>query len=142
MVKRLATSSHDVLGITDSVCKNQSVMFSVQYGPFYTNIPIRSTTIDKSRVAKDPITMHTSRRSNSDITCVTRRDSSAQGETYPARTLHHVETWSSRNIPEMVVRPREIFSNLEGVLCPSPDLFLQSPRVMPDHGRAGPLVIS
>ncbi|KZV53711.1 hypothetical protein F511_26509 [Dorcoceras hygrometricum] len=59
--------------ITDSACKNQSVMVSVQYGPFNTNIPIRSTTIGKLRVARDPITMHTSRRSNSDIACVTRR---------------------------------------------------------------------
>ncbi|KZV38195.1 hypothetical protein F511_14392 [Dorcoceras hygrometricum] len=46
MVKRQATSPHDPLGITDSACKNQSVMVSVQYGPFNTNIPIRSTTID------------------------------------------------------------------------------------------------
>ncbi|KZT76613.1 hypothetical protein F511_46359 [Dorcoceras hygrometricum] len=60
MVKRLATSPHDPLGITYSACKNQSVMVSVQYGPFYTYIPIRSTTIGKSRVARDPITIHTS----------------------------------------------------------------------------------
>ncbi|KZV35226.1 hypothetical protein F511_42365 [Dorcoceras hygrometricum] len=46
MVKRLATSPHDPLGITDSACKNQLVMVSVQYGPFNTYIPIRSTTID------------------------------------------------------------------------------------------------
>ncbi|KZV49543.1 kelch-like protein 8 [Dorcoceras hygrometricum] len=46
MVKRLATSPHDPLGITDSACKNQLVVVSVQYGPFYTYIPIRSTTID------------------------------------------------------------------------------------------------
>ncbi|KZV32740.1 hypothetical protein F511_32166 [Dorcoceras hygrometricum] len=46
MVKRLATSPHDPLGITDSAYKNQSVMVSVQYGPFNTYIPIRSTTID------------------------------------------------------------------------------------------------
>ncbi|KZV39061.1 FBD-associated F-box protein-like [Dorcoceras hygrometricum] len=71
MVKRLATSPHDPLGITDSACKNQLVMVSVQYGPFNTYIPIRSTTIGKSRVARDPITMHTSKRSNSDITSVT-----------------------------------------------------------------------
>ncbi|KZV43759.1 kelch-like protein 8 [Dorcoceras hygrometricum] len=45
MVKRLATSRHDPLGITDSACKNQLVV-SVQYGPFNTYIPIRSTTID------------------------------------------------------------------------------------------------
>ncbi|KZV44600.1 hypothetical protein F511_30304 [Dorcoceras hygrometricum] len=45
MVKRLAASPHDPLDITDSACKNQSVMVSVQYGPFNTYIPIRSTTI-------------------------------------------------------------------------------------------------
>ncbi|KZV37810.1 hypothetical protein F511_27596 [Dorcoceras hygrometricum] len=72
MVKRLATSHHDPLGITDSACKNQLVVVSVQYGPFNTYIPIRSTTIGKSRVARDPITMHTSWRSNSDIASVTR----------------------------------------------------------------------
>ncbi|KZV39369.1 hypothetical protein F511_43753 [Dorcoceras hygrometricum] len=72
MVKRLATSSHDPLGNTDSACKNQSFMVSVQYGPFNTYIPIRSTTIGNSRVARDPISMHTSRRSNSDIASVTR----------------------------------------------------------------------
>ncbi|KZV35900.1 hypothetical protein F511_36192 [Dorcoceras hygrometricum] len=72
MVKRLATSSHDPLDITDSACKNQLVVVSVQYGLFNTYIPIRSTIIGKSRVARDPITMHTSWRSNSDITSVTR----------------------------------------------------------------------
>ncbi|KZV49252.1 hypothetical protein F511_39254 [Dorcoceras hygrometricum] len=72
MVKRLATSPHDPLGITDSVCKNQLVVVSIQYGPFNPYIPIRSTTIDKSRVAIDPIAMHTSWRSNSDIASVTR----------------------------------------------------------------------
>ncbi|KZV16966.1 hypothetical protein F511_35429 [Dorcoceras hygrometricum] len=46
MVKRLAASPHDPLRITDSACKNQSVMVSVQYDPFNTNIPIRSTTIE------------------------------------------------------------------------------------------------
>ncbi|KZV18179.1 hypothetical protein F511_21769 [Dorcoceras hygrometricum] len=71
MVKRLATSPHDPLGITDSACKNQLVVVSVQYGPFNTYIPIRSTTIGKSRVARDPIAMHTSWRSNSDIASVT-----------------------------------------------------------------------
>ncbi|KZV57159.1 hypothetical protein F511_36288 [Dorcoceras hygrometricum] len=39
-----------VHGITDSACKNKLVMVSVQYGPFNTNIPIRSTIIGKSRV--------------------------------------------------------------------------------------------
>ncbi|KZV17552.1 hypothetical protein F511_34195 [Dorcoceras hygrometricum] len=46
MVKRLATSPHDPLGITDSACKNQLVVVSVQYSPFNPYIPIRSTTID------------------------------------------------------------------------------------------------
>ncbi|KZV25911.1 hypothetical protein F511_31564 [Dorcoceras hygrometricum] len=73
MVKRLATSPHDPLGSTDSVCKNHLVVVSVQYGPFNTYIPIRSTTIGKSRVARDPITMHTSWRSNNDIASVTRQ---------------------------------------------------------------------
>ncbi|KZV26895.1 hypothetical protein F511_17750 [Dorcoceras hygrometricum] len=72
MVKRLATSPHDPLGITDSACKNQLVVVSVQYGPFNPFISIRSTTIGKSRVAIDPIAMHTSWRSNSDIASVTR----------------------------------------------------------------------
>ncbi|KZV51323.1 hypothetical protein F511_05317 [Dorcoceras hygrometricum] len=73
MVKRLATSPHDTLGITDSSCKNQLVVVSVRYGPFNTYIPIRSTIIGKSRVARDPIAMHTSWRSNSDIASVTRQ---------------------------------------------------------------------
>ncbi|KZV14136.1 hypothetical protein F511_44360 [Dorcoceras hygrometricum] len=42
------------------------------YGPFNPYIPIRSTTIGKSRVAKDPIAMRTSWRSNSDIASATR----------------------------------------------------------------------
>ncbi|KZV52361.1 hypothetical protein F511_04966 [Dorcoceras hygrometricum] len=71
MVKRLATLPHDPLGITDSACKNQLVVFSVQYDPFNPYILIRSTTIGKSRVAIDPIAVHTSWRSNSDITSVT-----------------------------------------------------------------------
>ncbi|KZV44159.1 triacylglycerol lipase [Dorcoceras hygrometricum] len=66
------TGGYLLLGITDSACKNQLVVVSVQYGPFNPYIPIRSTTIGKSRVAIDPIAMHTSWRSNSDITSVTR----------------------------------------------------------------------
>ncbi|KZV30774.1 dentin sialophosphoprotein-like [Dorcoceras hygrometricum] len=93
MVKSLATSPHDPLGITDSACKNHSVMVSVQFGPFNTYIPIRSTTIGKSRVAKDPITMHTSWRSNSDITSVTsigypRMRASDESSTTKHRLLH------------------------------------------------------
>ncbi|KZV35951.1 hypothetical protein F511_33748 [Dorcoceras hygrometricum] len=93
MVNRLATSHHDPLGITDSACKNQSVMVSVQYGPFNSNIPIRSTTIGKSRVARDPITIHTSWRSNSDIACVTSigypcTRASGESSTTKHRILH------------------------------------------------------
>ncbi|KZV28769.1 hypothetical protein F511_30061 [Dorcoceras hygrometricum] len=72
MVKRLATSPHDPLGIIDSACKNQSVMVSVQYDTFSSNISIESMTIDKLRVARDLIAMHTSWRSNSDIACATK----------------------------------------------------------------------
>ncbi|KZV51663.1 xylulose kinase-like [Dorcoceras hygrometricum] len=71
MVKRLETSPHDPLGITDSAYKNQLVVVSVQYGPFNTYILIKSTTIGISRVARDPIAMHTSCRSYSDIASVT-----------------------------------------------------------------------
>ncbi|KZV58440.1 hypothetical protein F511_22124 [Dorcoceras hygrometricum] len=93
MVKLLATSRHDPLGITDSACKNQLVVVSVQYGPFNTYIPIRSTTIGKSRVARDPIAMRTSWRSNSDIASVTsigypRMTASGESSTTKHRLLH------------------------------------------------------
>ncbi|KZV45549.1 dentin sialophosphoprotein-like [Dorcoceras hygrometricum] len=93
MVKRLATSPHDPLGITDSACKNQLVVVSVQYGPFNPYIPIRSTTIGKSRIAIDPIAMHTSWRSNSDIASVTsigypRMSASGESSTTMHRLLH------------------------------------------------------
>ncbi|KZV55611.1 dystroglycan-like [Dorcoceras hygrometricum] len=68
----LDADANRALSITDSACKNQLVVVSVQYGPFNPYIPIRSTTIGKSRVAIDPIAMHTSWRSNSDIASVTR----------------------------------------------------------------------
>ncbi|KZV54819.1 triacylglycerol lipase [Dorcoceras hygrometricum] len=51
---------------------NSGLAHRIMYGPFNPYIPIRSTTIGKSRVAKDPIAMHTSWRSNSDIASVTR----------------------------------------------------------------------
>ncbi|KZV20569.1 dentin sialophosphoprotein-like [Dorcoceras hygrometricum] len=93
MVKRLTASPHDPLGITDCACKNQLVVVSVQYGPFNTYIPIRSTTIGKSRVARDPIAMHTSWRSNSDIASVTsigypRMRASDESSTTMHRLLH------------------------------------------------------
>ncbi|KZV34176.1 ABC transporter B family member 13-like [Dorcoceras hygrometricum] len=79
--------------ITDSACKNQLVVVSVQYCPFNPYIPIRSTTIGKSRVAKDPIAMHTSWRSNSDIASVTsigypRMYASGESSTTMHRLLH------------------------------------------------------
>ncbi|KZV20997.1 hypothetical protein F511_37566 [Dorcoceras hygrometricum] len=93
MVKRIATSPHDPLGITESACKNQLIMVSVQYGPFNTYVSIRSTTIGKSRVARDPISMHTSWRSNSDIASVTsigypRMRASGESSTTKHRLLH------------------------------------------------------
>ncbi|KZV19728.1 hypothetical protein F511_35374 [Dorcoceras hygrometricum] len=79
--------------ITDSARKNQLVVVSVQYGPFYTYIPIRSTTIGKSRVAIDPIAMNTSWRSNSDIASVTsigypHMKASGESSTSKHRLLH------------------------------------------------------
>ncbi|KZV54284.1 cleavage stimulation factor subunit 2-like [Dorcoceras hygrometricum] len=93
MVKRLATSPHDPIGITDSACKNHLVVVSVQYGPFNSYIPIRSTTIGKSRVARDPIAMHTSWRLNSDIASVTsigypRMRASGESSTTKHRLQH------------------------------------------------------
>ncbi|KZV50602.1 plasma membrane ATPase 1-like [Dorcoceras hygrometricum] len=86
-------SYHDPMGITDSACKNQLVVVSVQYGPFNPYIPIRSTTIGKSRVAIDPIAMRTSWRSNSDIASVTsigypRMSASGESSTTMHRLLH------------------------------------------------------
>ncbi|KZV43742.1 RING finger protein [Dorcoceras hygrometricum] len=46
VTQRLATSPNDPLGITESACKNQLVVVSVQYSPFNPYISIRSTTID------------------------------------------------------------------------------------------------
>ncbi|KZV36906.1 hypothetical protein F511_08718 [Dorcoceras hygrometricum] len=91
MVKSLETSPHDPLGITDSACKNQLVVVSVQYGPFNTYIPIRSTTIGKLRVAIDPIAMDTSWRSNSDIANsigYPRMRASGESSTTKHRLLH------------------------------------------------------
>ncbi|KZV17886.1 hypothetical protein F511_02733 [Dorcoceras hygrometricum] len=80
-------------GITDSACKNQLVVVSVQYGPFNPYIPIRSTIIGQSRVVIDPIAMHTSWRSNSDIASVTsigypRISASGESSTTIHRLLH------------------------------------------------------
>ncbi|KZV16309.1 knotted1 induced1 [Dorcoceras hygrometricum] len=63
------------------------------YGPFNPYIPIRSKTIGKSRVAKDPIAMHTSWRSNSDIASVTSigypcMSASGESSTTMHRLLH------------------------------------------------------
>ncbi|KZV16265.1 hypothetical protein F511_16071 [Dorcoceras hygrometricum] len=63
------------------------------YGPFNPYIPIKSTIIGKSRVAIDPIAMHTSWRSNSDIASVTsigypRMSASGESSTTMHRILH------------------------------------------------------
>ncbi|KZV47036.1 hypothetical protein F511_30140 [Dorcoceras hygrometricum] len=63
------------------------------YGLFNPYIPIRSTTIGKSRVAIDPIAMRTSWRSNSDLTSVTsigypRMSASGESSTTMHRLLH------------------------------------------------------
>ncbi|KZV38255.1 hypothetical protein F511_13579 [Dorcoceras hygrometricum] len=90
---RASSNITDPLGITNSACKNQLVMVSVQYGPFNPYIPIRSTTIGKSRVGKDPIAMRTSWRSNSDIASVTsigypHMSASGESSTTMHRLLH------------------------------------------------------
>ncbi|KZV45918.1 Region-like protein isoform 1 [Dorcoceras hygrometricum] len=87
---RTCPSDH---GITDSACKNQLIVVSIQYGPFNPYIPIRSTTISKSRVTIDPIAMRTSWRSNSDIASVTsigypRMSASGESSTTMHRLLH------------------------------------------------------
>ncbi|KZV40399.1 hypothetical protein F511_43460 [Dorcoceras hygrometricum] len=92
-LRREQPRSTHVARITDSDCKNQSVVVSVQYGPFNPYIPIRSMTIGKSRVAIDPIAMHTSWRSNSDIASVTsigypRMSASGESSTTMHRLLH------------------------------------------------------
>ncbi|KZV28640.1 hypothetical protein F511_34242 [Dorcoceras hygrometricum] len=96
MVKRLATPPHDPLGITDSACKNQSIMLSVQCGPFISNISTESTIVGKSRVTRDTIVMRTSWRSNSDIACATsigypRTRTSGESSTTKHRLLHASE---------------------------------------------------
>ncbi|KZV47113.1 hypothetical protein F511_21069 [Dorcoceras hygrometricum] len=93
LIPTMVGTKPDQLGITDSACKNQLVMVSVQYGPFNTYIPIRSTTIGESRVARDPIAMHTSWRSNSDIASETsigypRMRASGESSTTKHRLLH------------------------------------------------------
>ncbi|KZV41899.1 shikimate kinase, chloroplastic-like [Dorcoceras hygrometricum] len=103
MVKRLETSPHDPLGITDSACKNQLVMVRVQYDPFNSNIPIESMTIGKSRVARDSIAMHTSWKSNSDITCATSIGYHTQGRAMSPRqrsidSYMHRDLTHSRNL--------------------------------------------
>ncbi|KZV28594.1 bifunctional 3-dehydroquinate dehydratase/shikimate dehydrogenase, chloroplastic-like [Dorcoceras hygrometricum] len=72
---------------------NSGLVHRIMYGPFNPYIPIRSTTIGKSRVAIDPIAMHTSWRSNSDIASVTsigypRMSASGESSTTMHRLLH------------------------------------------------------
>ncbi|KZV57988.1 hypothetical protein F511_12477 [Dorcoceras hygrometricum] len=93
MVKRLATSAHDPLGITYMAYKNQLVMVSIQYGSFISSIPTESMTITKSRVAIDSIAMHTSWRSNNNIAYATsigytRTRASGESSTTKHRLIH------------------------------------------------------
>ncbi|KZV49928.1 hypothetical protein F511_29170 [Dorcoceras hygrometricum] len=70
---------------------NSGLAQRIMYGPFNPYIPIRSTTIGKSRVAIDPIAMLTSWRSNSDIASVTSigyPSMSASGES--STTMHRL----------------------------------------------------
>ncbi|KZV38405.1 calmodulin-binding transcription activator (camta), plant [Dorcoceras hygrometricum] len=72
---------------------NSGPAHRIMYGPFNPNIPIRSATIGKSRVAIDPIAMYTSWRSNSDIASVTsigypRMSASGESSTTMHRILH------------------------------------------------------
>ncbi|KZV30221.1 hypothetical protein F511_15655 [Dorcoceras hygrometricum] len=72
---------------------NSGLAHRIMYDPFNPYIPIRSTTIGKSRVAIDPIAMYTSWRSNSDIASVTsigypRMSASGESSTTMHRLLH------------------------------------------------------
>ncbi|KZV52490.1 BTB/POZ domain-containing protein-like [Dorcoceras hygrometricum] len=135
------------LRITDSACKNQWVVVSVQYGPFNPYIPIRSTTIGKSRVAIDPIAMHTSWRSNSDIASVTSIGyprMSASGES--STTMHRLLNASgSHPIPtpddpkctgdEWVAPMCSVYPWPRTVCCSfDQTLLLSSLLVQPDEG--------
>ncbi|KZV50448.1 hypothetical protein F511_32249 [Dorcoceras hygrometricum] len=130
MVKHLATSPHDPLGITDSACKNQLVVVSVQYDPFNPYIPIRSTTIGKSRVAIDPIAMHTSWRSNSDIASVTsigypRMSASGESSTTMHRLLH---TSGSHPIPTPYDTKTNQYNQDLGLIHSTNGNHLESPK--------------
>ncbi|KZV20672.1 hypothetical protein F511_30573 [Dorcoceras hygrometricum] len=75
------------------LCIETGDALRLYYGPFNPYIPIRSTTIGKSRVAIDPIAMLTSWRSNSDIASVTsigypRMSASGESSTTMHRLLH------------------------------------------------------
>ncbi|KZV18973.1 hypothetical protein F511_26987 [Dorcoceras hygrometricum] len=82
---------------------NSGLAHRIMYGPFNPYIPIRSTTIGKSRVAIDPIAMHTSWRSNSDIASVTsigypRMSASGESSTTMHRLLHASGLTQSRRL--------------------------------------------
>ncbi|KZV14493.1 hypothetical protein F511_42567 [Dorcoceras hygrometricum] len=124
--------------ITDSACKNQLVVVSVQYGPFNPYIPIRSTTIGKSRVAKDPIAMHTSWRSNSDIASVTsigypRMSASGESSTTMHRLLHASGSHPipPPNDPKLDLTTRNVIETLH-------DRCLTLTRLSTPLGSSGP----
>ncbi|KZV17912.1 hypothetical protein F511_13425 [Dorcoceras hygrometricum] len=133
MVKRLATSPHDPLGITDSACKNQLVVVSVQYGPFNTYIPIISTTIGKSRVARDPIAMHTYWRSNSDIESVTSIDDS-DDDVAPQR--HSAEMEPALDTP-LNNAQRDLIGNQNPVVIDLTNVDSTQDQISPNVPAAG-----
>ncbi|KZV45884.1 hypothetical protein F511_28165 [Dorcoceras hygrometricum] len=125
-----------VPGAQRNACKNQSVMDSVQYGPFNTYIPIRSTTIGKSRVARDPITKHTSRRSNSDIACVTSigypcTKASGESSTTKHRLLHASgpHPIPPSNDPNLVDKRVKIFGDSKAVVPRSRVLYVANSHI-------------
>ncbi|KZV21307.1 hypothetical protein F511_06134 [Dorcoceras hygrometricum] len=129
MVKRLATSPHDPLGITDSACKNQSVVVSVQYGPFNPYIPIRSMTIGKSRVAIDPIVVLNRRNLRTGTHASYNKPDATIQSQLSSRNLSSRKL-SSRNLSSRKLSSRNprnaAFQLNETTSCCSLDWFLNS----------------
>ncbi|KZV19243.1 hypothetical protein F511_36166 [Dorcoceras hygrometricum] len=120
--------------ITDSACKNQLVVVSVRYGPFNPYIPIRSMTIGKSRVTIDPIAIHTSWRSNSDIASVTSigyQRMSANGES--STTMHQLLHASMSHPILPPDDPKKIISTFQPNLASL--LIISIGVVMPKRGN-------
>ncbi|KZV52302.1 hypothetical protein F511_39297 [Dorcoceras hygrometricum] len=128
MVKRLATSPHDPLGITDSACKNQSIVVSVQYGPFNPYIPIRSTTIDSigyprmSASGESSTTMHRLLHASGSHQIPTPYDPKRVGKRVKVRRLSCRVSMTFR-----VVRTNQYNQDL-GLIHSTNDNHLESPN--------------